>query len=513
MKYTGYLIVLGVFILPVICSGASPGDIIKSQTFGLPFETEYGYGLDISSGGNLTISGVAYIPDSINPGWLGNGDVWVMRLDQNGTVLWERIYGGNQTDYGLSVHGLPDGGAAVLGTTGSYNGDVTNFHGQGDMWFLRLDNEGNIIWDRALGGDQMDEGSDFVLTPDGDYLLCGYTLSDNGDLKRQLGDGDLWLVRINDKGIIVWQQTYGGSGKDSGAGICSTKDGAYVICGSTNSTDGMVKGNRTSSDVWVIKVDQNGTLLWEEAFGGSELDWGHSVIELSTGDIMVGGVTASGDGDVGTNHGAADIWLMKLSPEGKMLWQQTYGGAYSDNVWRLVPSLTGGAYLVGDSFSQEGMFNGNHGESDLLVGEVDKNGTLLWQRQIGGSSIDRGSWMDKTSDERLLISGLTTSSDGDLSGNHTAGDLWVLEVQGSLPVNLERPGPLNGTGPIPTDPDGDGKYEDLNGNGRIDLQDPSTFFQYFNWIKENSLVSQFDFNNNSVLELGDIQALFSEVKA
>ena len=513
MKYTGYILIFGILLLPVLCNGASPGDIIRSQTFGLPNETESGYGLDYSSDGNITVCGISYIPESINPGGLGNGDAWVLRLDRNGTLIWERLFGGNQTDYALSVHNLPDGGAAVIGTTGSYNGDVSNFHGQGDMWFLRLDNEGRIIWDRALGGNLMDEGSDLELTPDGGYLLCGYTHSDNGDVKRQIGGGDLWLIRMDDYGRIVWQQTYGGSGKDSAASITATKDGGYVICGSSNSTDGMVKGNRTSSDVWVIKVDRNGTLLWEEAYGGSKLDWGHSVIELASGDLMVGGVTASDDGDVGQNYGAADIWLMKLNPTGKMIWQKTFGGNYSDNVWKLLPSPSGGAYYIGDSFTKEGMFSGNQGESDLLIGEVDNNGTFLWARQIGGSSVDRGSWMAKTADEHLILTGMTTSSDGDLTGIHTGGDLLLLEVQGERQINSQKPGALNGTGPLPTDPNGDGRYEDLNGNGRLDLQDPKIFFQYFSWIKEQGLVYPFDFNGNGVLDLGDVQALFMEIKA
>lgn len=514
-------------ILPMAVYGASPGDILRNQVFGLPEGAEWGYGLDTSSDGNTTVCGVAYPDPSIDLGHLGNGDAWVIRFDRNGTILWEKLFGGNETDYALSVRNLPDGGAAVIGTTGSYNGDVTGYHGNGDMWFINLGPDGNIRGDRALGGSLTDEGSDLVLMPDGGYVLCGYTMSSDGFARRQLGGGDLWLIRLDRNGTVLWQQTYGGSRRDSGTSIIQTKDNSLVVCGNTNSTDGMVSGNRTSSDVWVIKTDLNGTVIWERSFGGSGLEWGHSVIELTSGDLMVAAVTASGDGDVGKNHGAGDVWLMRITPDGTLVWKQTYGGSFSDNVWKLEPSPGGGAYLVGDSYSVDGHFTGNHGESDLLIAEVDGDGNLLWYRQIGGSSVDRGSWVKRTNTDTLMITGMTASSDGDISGDHSSGDLWILEVEGSkvLPVSDPEPqpavtvpaepaiSPLGGDGPVPTDPDGDGRYEDMNGNGVMDLQDPTVFFTHFAWLQSQGYVLTFDFNENGALDLSDVQALFTEIQS
>lgn len=527
------LVLLAAVLIPSLVSASAPGEMIRNQFFGLPDVPEWGYGLDYSEDGNITLCGVAYLPESIQQESLGNGDAWLIRLDRNGTLLWERIYGGSETDYGLSCRNLPDGGAAVLGTTGSFDGDVTGYHGSGDMWFFVVGPDGNIRWDRALGGDRTDEGGDFVVLPDGGYILCGYTMSHTGDVPRHFGEGDLWLIRLTADGRMVWSQTYGGSRRDSGTSVIMTRNQTIVACGNTNSSDGMVSGNRTSSDVWVIKTDLNGTLLWEKAYGGSGLDWGHSVVELTSGDLMVAAVTNSGDGDVGMNHGAADVWLMRLKPDGTMVWSRTYGGSFSDNVWKLEPSPTDGAYFIGDSYSVDGVFTGNRGEADLLVGEVDKDGTLLWHRQMGGSSVDRGSWIKRTLENTLLLAGMTASSDGDVSGNHTSGDLWFLELAGSVahvPAPPETPvpvlpdatvqsdtqpvmGPLNGTGPVPADITGDGRYEDLNGNGKLDAQDVTLFFQHFSWLQEQGYNDAFDFNENGALDLGDIQALFEKVKS
>jgi len=524
MRYHTLILILVLTMLPACVFGAMPGDILKNQIFGLPEGPEWGYGLDTTADGNTTVCGVAYPDESVELGELGNGDVWVIRFNQNGDILWEKLFGGNETDYALSVRNLPDGGTAVIGTTGSYNGDVTGYHGNGDMWFLNLGPDGNIRWDRALGGGLVDEGSDLAVLPDGGFVLCGYTMSSATNASNQLGSGDLWLIRLDKEGNILWQHAYGGSRRDSGTSVSLTRDNAIVACGNTNSTDGMVSGNRTSSDVWVIKTDLNGTLIWEHSFGGSALDWGHSVIELISGDLMVAAVTTSTDGDVEMNHGAGDVWLMRLTPDGTPVWKQTYGGSFSDNVWKIEPSPGGGAYFVGDSYSVNGTFTGNHGESDLLIGEVDAQGTLLWHRQVGGTSVDRGSWVKRTKAETLMIAGMTASSDGDVSGDHASGDLWVLEVEGNpAPVNETQPvqtpsgesspGPLGGDGPIPTDPDGDGRYEDLNGNGKMDLQDPTVFFKYFSWIQNEGYIFEFDFNENGILDLNDVQALFSEIQS
>jgi len=512
----GESVVKGYHIIFVLCMlvlipgtvlGAVPGDILKNLAFGLPDGPEWGYGLDTSADGNVTVCGVAYPDDSIDLGHLGNGDVWVIRFDKNSTVLWEKLIGGNETDYALSIRNLPDGGAALIGTTGSFNGDVSDYHGNGDMWVVNLGPDGNIRWERALGETNTDEGSDLVVLPDGHIIVCGYSMSSR--------TGDLWMLRLDSKGNIIWQRAYGSDGRDSGTSIITTSDGSLVACGNTNSTDNATSPGTTSSDIWVLKTDLNGTPLWDYSYGGSSLDWGHSVIELTSGDLMVAAVTASSDGDVSNNHGAGDIWLLRLDPEGNLIWEKSFGGSFSDNVWKLEPAAGGGAYFVGDSYSVDGDFSGNHGEADLVIGEVDENGTLLWHRLIGGSSVDRGSWVGKTDTGTLMITGMTASSDGDLSGNHTSGDLWVLEVQGNedkTPFNVLSIGPLGGDGPVPTDPDGDGKYEDLNGNGKMDLQDPTVFFQYFDWISKQDFQSAFDFNENGGLDLSDVQALFAEIQ-
>lgn len=654
------LCIFGMLLL-VQGGSAAPGDLIWQQTLGGSAGEEWGYSVDSTADGGMLITGIAYSEDNNITGARGNGDLWVVRLGPDGKPLWNRAYGGNGSDYGLSVKTLADGGSVIIGTTGSNNGDVTGYHGNGDLWILRLSPAGDPIWNRVYGGNMTDEGGDIIQTPDGGYMLTGYTMSNDGDASGHHGGGDLWMIHLDQEGKILWQKVFGGSKRDSGSSIIRTSDGGYAMTGNTYSNDGDVTSNHGSSDLWVVKTDVNGSLLWQKTYGGSKLDWGHSIIELPGGDLLVAGVTASADGDVHFNHGAGDIWVLRLSPQGDLIWEKTYGGSFSDNVWKAEASPHGGAYLVGETFSVDGDISGNHGDADLWVSEIDANGSLLWQRTLGGSNYESGSWVKLMPDGNLGVVGTTRSTDGDVVGSRGGGDLWALKidarynstaasgqqvmgrtnlnttgpvinaannstltppptpavmsnvtrnitapplpalnatvnttspaalpvtvpsVQGnqsavvvaqvmnsanatstgnttatllSLPnitvnttppeaitpvqtatqnktpavlptgtgmsavnstvqVNLSINGnvtlkPLPGSAFLPGDPDGDGKYEDLNGNGKVDLQDPTIFFNNFDWIQTNLPNQAFDFNGNGVLDFGDINALFKE---
>ncbi len=601
--FAGFL-VCGLLLLTQIVS-AAPGEIIWQQTLGGQAAEEWGYSVDTTPDNGMIITGIAYSEDANISGAKGQGDLWVVRLGPDGKPLWNHAYGGNGSDYGLSVKTLNDGSFIIVGTTGSTNGDVSGYHDNGDLWVLKLSSSGEPIWKHVYGGNMTDEGGDIISTPDGGYMVVGYTMSNDGDVKGHHGGGDLWMIHLDQAGSIVWQKVFGGSKRDSGSSIIRTSDGGYAMTGNTYSSDGDVTSNHGSSDLWVVKTDGNGTLLWQKSYGGSKLDWGHSLIELPGGDLLVAGVTASSDGDVHLNHGAGDIWVLRLSSQGNMIWEKTYGGNFSDNVWKVEPSPRGGAFLVGETFSVDGDILGNHGDADLWTSEIDGNGTLLWQRTLGGSNYDSGSWGRLMQDGNLAVVGTTRSSDGDVKGSIGNGDLWAVKVNsggislnGSAnssvnvsgqghPVNMSAvslngttpviadnatqpslPHPINSTNTtvnvspsqvavfsgnksenltlptpspfinqtagnktvngsanitanttlvpipgsvqIPGDPDNDGKYEDLNGNGKIDLQDPPILFNNFDWIKANLPNQAFDFNGNGVLDYGDITALFEE---
>lgn len=574
------------FCLLIFPGSAVPGDILWQQVLG-GTHNDWGYSLDTYPDGGIIATGIVYSPNIT--GYHGNGDLYAVRLNPNGTLLWQRAFGGNESDYGLSVKITLDGGSVIIGTTGSNTGDVTGYHGNGDLWAIRLSSSGDKVWEKTYGGNLTEEGGDIITTPDGGYMMVGYSMSIDGDVTGNHGGGDLWMIRIDQSGKILWQKCLGGSKRDSGSSIIHSSDGNYVMCGNSYSSDGDVTGNHGSSDVWVVKTDANGTILWQKAYGGSKLDWGHSVIELPGGDLMVAGVTASADGNVKVNHGVGDIWVLRLSPRGDLIWEKTYGGSYSDNVWKLDSSPRGGAYLVGETYSVDGDITGNHGDADLWVSEIDANGSLLWKRAYGGGNYDSGSWIKELPDGNLAITGITQSHDGDLASIHAAGSFWVVKIDSGLAAskvqqnvpNLSSVSPVkvnatpvmpvnvipqdnsthiqipvqnitqsqpysvavNNTSPVftrnttlsvnlttsqtltgnrtlvplpgfiklPTSPKGDGKYTDLDGDGKLDKEDVRIFFYNIDWVRANEPVSDFDFNGNGIIDYGDISALSAKV--
>ncbi|MFH0968458.1 MAG: hypothetical protein V1862_12315, partial [Methanobacteriota archaeon] len=422
MKLQVSIFILIGLLLLIQPGSAAPGDILWQQTLGGSGE-EWGYSLDSTADGGMLITGVAYSSDGNVTGAQGNGDLWVVRLGADGTPLWNRAFGGNESDYGLSVKSTTDGGSIIVGTTGSNNGDISGYHGNGDLWILRLSSTGDPLWKKVYGGNLTDEGGDVLQTPDGGFILAGYTMSDDGDASGHHGGGDLWMIRLDQAGSIIWQRTFGGSNRDSGSSIIRTSDGGYAMTGNTYSTDGDVSTNHGSSDLWVIKTDVNGSLLWQKTFGGSKFDWGHSLVELPGGDLLVAGVSASADGDVSLNHGSGDIWVLRLTPDGQKIWEKTYGGSFSDNVWKVELSPNGGAYLSGETFSVDGDVTKNQGDADLWVAEINATGSLLWSKTFGGKNYESGSWVKLMPDGNLVVTGITQSEDGDVKDAKGGGDL------------------------------------------------------------------------------------------
>jgi hypothetical protein len=227
-------------------------------------------------------------------------------------IIWQKILGGSSDDYAFSIQQTPDGGYIVAGYTESNDGDVKGNHENGDFWIVKLDKDGNIEWQKTLGGSNWDWAFSVQQTPDGGYIVAGFTWSNDGDVSGNHGSLDAWIVKLDKDGNIEWQKTLGGSGNDWATSVQQTTDGGYIVAGGTYSTDGVIRGNHGSLDAWVVKLDGNGNMQWQKALGGSGSDSAWSVQQTTDGGYIVAGFTKSNDGDVTGNHGSADFWVVKL---------------------------------------------------------------------------------------------------------------------------------------------------------------------------------------------------------
>jgi uncharacterized delta-60 repeat protein len=217
----------------------------------------------------------------------------VLRLNPDGTIQWQNTYGETNTDWAYSVAVASDGDIIVAGNKDMPSGRAD------DVWVLRLNpDDGTIKWQKAYGGTSVDWAYSVAAASDGDIIVAGYTYSFGA------GEKDVWVLRLNPDGTIEWQKTYGGTGVDLAYSVVEASDGDIVVAGYT-APFGAVAG-----DAWVLRLNPDGTIKWQKTYGGTRGDEANSVAVASDGDIIVAGETMS--------FGAVnwDVWVLRLNSGG-----------------------------------------------------------------------------------------------------------------------------------------------------------------------------------------------------
>lgn len=342
-------------------------------------------------------------------------------------IQWQESLGGSQDDASGCVALTADGGYIVAGYTTSNDSDVTGNHGNEDFWVVKLAADGSTTWQEALGGTLTEVAHAVAQTADGGYILAGASRSDTGQVTGNNGQRDFWIVKLDALGNIVWENTLGGSQLEIAYAVSQTTDGGYIVVGLTYSNDFDVTNNQGMDDYWVVKLDAGGNLLWQKTFGGTLVDEALSVEQTTDGGYIVGGVSASNNGDVTGNHGLKDYWLVKLDSTGVLIWQKTYGGILNEEAHSVQQTTDGGYIIAGFTFSNAGDVSGNHGNSDFWVVKTDSTGVLIWQKTLGGSGDDQANSIEQTPDGGYISAGHTSSNDGDITLYHGNGDYWVTK--------------------------------------------------------------------------------------
>ncbi|MFH0701770.1 MAG: hypothetical protein V2A62_05015 [Candidatus Woesearchaeota archaeon] len=322
----------------------------------------------------------------------GESDVWVFKLDSNGNLVWDKTFGGNENNRALSIQQTKDLGYIVAGQTTSKGA------GGNDAWILKLDSNGNLEWDKTFGGSSLDEVDSIQQTKDLGYIVTGETGS------KGAGEEDAWIFKLDENGNLEWDKTFGGSNSDVAYSVQQTNDGGYIVAGDTNS-----KG-AGSYDAWIFKLDSNGNLEWDKTFGGSEQDYAHSIQQTKDlGYIVTGETGSKGAGSydawvfkldsngnlvwdktfggnmddhaysiqqtkdlgyivAGWTIGGA--WVFKLDSNGSLEWDKTFGG--SNYIGYLQIQQTTDLGYVAASWT----YSKGAGSDDAWVFKLDSNGNL-----------------------------------------------------------------------------------------------------------------------------------------
>jgi hypothetical protein len=341
-------------------------------------------------------------------------------------IEWQRNFGGTNYDETPTCHPTFDGGGVIAGAAGSNDGDISGNHGLYDVWVAKLDVLGNISWQNCLGGSQSEDISEILLTSDGGYLVVANSVSNDGDVTGNHGFYDYWIVKLDNVGNIQWQKSIGGSADDYVKSAQNTPDGGFILAGYTFSNDGDVSGNNGGFDCWIVKLDGNGNLQWQNTFGGTSYDYAESIQLTQDGGFVFAGNSLSSDVDLTSNQGNYDYWVVKLDQLGNIQWQKSLGGTADDLGKSIISCSDGGYLLVGDSQSNDGDASGNHGDYDCWVVKLDASGNLVWQKPMGGSSADYAADVTQNANGSCQFVGYTDSNDGDISSSISLGDIWLV---------------------------------------------------------------------------------------
>ncbi|MBZ0205997.1 MAG: T9SS type A sorting domain-containing protein [Flavobacteriales bacterium] len=300
-----------------------------------------------------------------------------MKLNASGGLEWQTTLGGSGYDRGYSVQQVSDGGFILAGQTASNDGDVNGSHGPPDAWVVKLNEIGAILWQRAYGGSIAESAQAVRETFEGGFIVAGVAKSHDGDVighhagEEPVGAEDMWVLKLSNVGEIEWQRALGGSSSDNAYAVELTGDGGYILAGYTNSHDGDVSGDHGSWDVWVVKLDGAGSIEWQKALGGYGPEIAKSVKTTSDGGYIVAGYSNSNSGDVTGLHGGDDLWVLKLDSVGALIWQKALGGTSEDRANALWAGADGTTLLAGYTRSLNGDVTGNHGSSDAWVVRLD----------------------------------------------------------------------------------------------------------------------------------------------
>jgi hypothetical protein len=309
----------------------SEGNMEWDKTFG-GTEFDMGNCVQQTTDGGYIITGVT---ESFGA---GQYDVWLIKTDNTGNMVWNRTFGGPYDDSGWCVQQTTDSGYIITGAK------------DGGVWLIKTDSSGNKVWDRTFGGTVYDWGYSVQQTSDSGFIITGFTISFGA------GESDVWLIKTDSSGNKVWDRTFGGADYDWGWCVQQTSDGGYIITGLTDSF------GAGDCDVWLIKTDSSGNKVWDRTFGGTNYDVGISVQQTTDGGYIITGETNS------LGAGYEDVWLIKTDSTGNMVWNRTFGGPYDDSGWCVQQTTDSGYILTGHTGSY------GAGNYDVWLIKTDKDG-------------------------------------------------------------------------------------------------------------------------------------------
>jgi hypothetical protein len=344
----------------------APSSVMYSRAFSVLQTVDTGYVL----AGSIT--------NKVGTQW--NTDVLIIKTNKYGDTLWTKTYGGGLRDYAQDIQKTSDGGYIVAGRR-DYYVDMVNFFMYGDIWILKLDQNGDTLWTKTYGGPYNDYANSIKQTSDGGYILCG-----TKDSYKINVLGDIWVLKLDQNGDTTWTKTYHFTNYVSEANqVFETNLGYYYMVGSS------AAGSSSISDILIIKLQNNGDSIWCKKLTGYI---GKDIIQLEDSNIVVAG------------RGNTGGLLYKLNKDGNIIWVKNcppdQGFYYQIN--SLTLDADENIILAGQKTNTNDVVNR---PDDLWVQKFSTNGDSLWAKIYDFSLHDVGFEIRTTDDNGYVIAGET----------------------------------------------------------------------------------------------------------
>ena len=306
-------------------------------------------------------------------------------FSQADTIYHQFSYGGTNDDYARQIIATNDSGYIVVGSTASFGA------GQSDVYVIKLDSNGHKQWSHTYGTPAIEVGNAIRQMYDSGYIIVGYT--------NQNTDYDVYLIKINSSGDLQWSKTIGGTDWDFGNGIELTSDSGFIICGQTYSNPS------TSADVYIIKCNSTGAVIWEKHYGGTDYESSNAIIRDRYNSYIVVGETSSNPAQ------DTNFYALRIKPDGDTLWTKTYAGSKFDAAYGVDTTLDGNYVLIGTTYLHNPSDSFNTSKNILFL-KIDASGNQMWSSLDGGQKDEEGRFVKQFSDGSLLTGGMTESFGG-----------------------------------------------------------------------------------------------------
>jgi len=299
---------------------SNSGNLIWEKSFGYS-GSDNGFSIIQTQDNGYLITGVIDVTSSdgqgnnrLNINRHAGGDYWVIKINSVGNLQWSRYFGGSFTDTSYALSETQTGNFIIVGSSDSDDIDINNNKGSYDFWVLKISSSGELIWEKSFGGSEIDEARDITITENGDFLIVGDSRSVDTDILYNNGAADIWIIKINADGQLIWEKTYGGTSFDGVQSIQKTLNNYYIVAGNSRSSDVNLENNNGQNDAWFFKIDSQGVLKWQNSVGGSDIDLLMDIVELENGTIIAVGNSNSNDLDISENKGFTDLLIIEAIP-------------------------------------------------------------------------------------------------------------------------------------------------------------------------------------------------------